>query len=187
MAMSTNTETAFTWRRNEVIFQAGEYGAVWRVTQGWVRLDRASGHGRQLVQVALPGDLIGPEALCGQPYQFEARAMADCVLARVAVDDAGSSYLLADALLQQQQRSATMSRLRTGTVMQRLSHMLDLLGLPWRHETQQPKARKQLPPLRELAEVVDAKQETICRALAQLLPAAGARSTLRDNWVASHP
>jgi Cyclic nucleotide-binding domain len=173
MAKNTNTDPVrLVCARHQVIFHAGEQGAVWRVAEGWVRLDRPAGSQRQLVQVALAGDLIGAEALCGQPYQFEARAMADCLLERVAPGEAEAPRVLGDALLQQQRRSTTMSQLRTGPVLQRLSHMLDLLGLPWRQETQQRGARKQLPPLRELAEVVDAKQETICRALAQLLPAA---------------
>ena len=46
------------------IFQAGQTGPVWRVIQGVVRLDRQGGPVRLPVQLALPGDLIGVEALC---------------------------------------------------------------------------------------------------------------------------
>ena len=42
------------------VFLAGESGPVWRVVEGIVRIDRQNGTLRQPVQLALPGDLIGP-------------------------------------------------------------------------------------------------------------------------------
>ena len=65
------------------VFLAGESGSVWRVVQGIVRLDRHSGPVCQPVQLALPGDLIGMEALCGQPYQLSASAFTPCRLEAV--------------------------------------------------------------------------------------------------------
>jgi hypothetical protein len=60
-------------------------------------------------------------------------------------------------------------------VLQRLTHLLGLMGLDWRpdHRALSGEAdaiRNALPTLREVAQVVDAKTETVCRALAQLLP-----------------
>lgn len=164
------------------IFQPGQTGGVWRVRQGVVRLDRPCGPIRLPVQLALPGDLIGVEALCGQPYQFSAEALTDCELELVDIGHPEDSQaltqrarLLGDALLQQQARSHDMATLRTGSVMQRLSHLMSLLGVPWQGAQsadgrQVDAIRESLPTLREVAEIIDAKTETVCRALAQLLP-----------------
>jgi DNA-binding transcriptional regulator YhcF (GntR family) len=48
-------------------------------------------------------------------------------------------------------------------VGQRTAHLLSLLGVSLNQRTQ-------LPPLRELAQAVDAKVETVCRALGTLMP-----------------
>ena len=161
---------------NQSIYLAGESGPVWRVVEGVVRLDRDSGPIRQPVQVALPGDLIGTEALCGQPYRLSASAFTRCRLEplRPGSDDAPEP-LLQQAVLQQLGRSQDMAQLRTGSVLQRLSHLLGLLGLDRVvHEAgrvdQADAVRRALPTLREVALLVDAKTETVCRALAQLLP-----------------
>ena len=164
------------------IFQAGQTGAVWRVRHGVVRLDRTSGPLSLPVQLALQGDLIGIEALCDQPYQLSAEAFTDCELEPVDLDCAGETdgaalrdALLRQVLLQQQLRSHDMVTLRTGSVMHRLAHLLCLLGLPWQGtltvtSSQADAIRRSLPTLREVAELVDAKAETVCRVLGQLLP-----------------
>lgn len=161
---------------NQSIFRAGESGAVWRVVEGVVRLDRDSGPIRQPVQLALPGDLIGTEALCGQPYQFSASAFTRCQLEPVLPGaDATPAPLLQQALLQHLDRSQDMAQLRTGSVLQRLSHLLSLLGLDVTNRSrpqvgEADAIRQALPALREVALLVDAKTETVCRGLAQLLP-----------------
>lgn len=158
---------------NQPIFLAGESGPVWRVVEGVVRLDRESGPVRQPVQLALPGDLIGAETLCGQPYQFSASAFTACHLVPVRpVSGATPQPLLQQALLQQLDRSLDMAQLRTGSVLQRLTHLLSLMGLERSPNAagQADAVRQALPTLREVALLVDAKSETVCRALAQLLP-----------------
>ena len=77
----------------EPVFHAGETGPLWRLQQGLVRLDRLHGSARQAVQLALPGDLIGIEALCGQSYQFSAVAFLPSRLQRVAVDGRGAAMV----------------------------------------------------------------------------------------------
>jgi CRP-like cAMP-binding protein len=164
---------------NQTVFQAGEAGPVWRVIEGVVRLDRDLGPEALPVQLALPGDLIGIERLFDQRYQFNAVAFTGCRLEAVSQPSAGSAgvreALMRQALLQQQERLQDMARLRTGSVMQRLAHLLRLLGLPWQSPEDVPTGqadaiRAALPALRDLAQVVDAKTETVCRTLAQLLP-----------------
>jgi CRP-like cAMP-binding protein len=158
----------------ESVFQAGETGQVWRVVEGLVRLDRDKGPDRQPVQIAVPGDLIGTEALCQQPYRFNATALTPCRLEVVNVADAEAhGALLKQALMQQQLRSQDMAALRTGTVLHRITHFLHLLGIEWAGLAQLPDAeviRASLPTLREMAQVVDAKRETVCRVLGQVLP-----------------
>lgn len=182
---------------NQTIFLAGESGPVWRVVEGVVRLDRGCGPIRQPVQLALPGDLIGTEALCGQPYQLSASAFTRCRLEPVRpAADTAPEPLLQQALLQHLGRSQDMAQLRTGSVLQRLTHLLGLMGLDRPvHDAalagQADAVRKALPTLREVALLVDAKTETVCRALAQLLPprsrkSGPARSTVRD-WPTSAP
>ena len=176
--MNTSTATFLDRHSTEPVFHAGDSGPLWRLTQGLVRLDRHQGGGQQAVQLALPGDLIGVEALCGRPYQFSAVAFTPCRLARVSVEGRSTvrEPLLQQALLQHQTRCLDMAALRTGTVPQRIAHLLRLLGFD-----RQPTAasdcddcarliRQSLPTLREVAHMVDAKTETVCRALAQLLP-----------------
>jgi hypothetical protein len=68
-----------------------------------------------------------------------------------------------------------MTLLRTGTVVQRQTHLLGLLGLDRSGQAAGQSdptdaVRQALPTLREVALVVDAKTETVCRALAELLP-----------------
>ncbi|MBS3910888.1 MAG: hypothetical protein KGZ70_03500 [Hydrogenophaga sp.] len=178
------------------VFLAGESGSVWRVVRGIVRLDRHSGPVCQPVQLALPGDLIGIEALCGQPYQLSASAFTPCRLEAVpSVADTAPQPLLQQALLQHMNRSQDMAQLRTGSVLQRLAHLLALMGLdvpPFgRPRIDDADAiRRALPALREVALLVDAKTETVCRGLAQLLPPRSRKSgpvrTVRD-WSAAAP
>lgn len=158
----------------ESVFHAGDTGPIWRVTAGLVRLDREGGPQRRPVQIAMPGDLIGIEALCDQHYCFSATALTACRLESVAVvDRSAREDLLGQALLQQQSRSQDMAALRTGSVLQRITHLIHLLGYEWAlpsHPRNAEAIRSALPTLREVAQVIDAKAETVCRVLGQLLP-----------------
>lgn len=176
------------------IFAAGDNGPVWRVQRGVVRLDRQGGEHPLPVWLALPGDLIGIEALCDLPYQFAATALTECALQPVDLGTpAQRAALLQEALLQQQRRGQDMATLRTGQVGERVARLLSLMDLPWlgldRSETQRADAvRAALPALRDMALVVDAKTETVCRALGQLLPRRSPRSAApqpRLRWPAA--
>lgn len=168
--------------QGHTLFQAGQQGGLWRVVSGVVRLDQSEDHGRVLVMLAQPGDVLGFETLCGQAFQLQASALTDVVLQpmRPPRTETERQQWLMEALLQQPQRSHDMARLRTGPVAERLDQLLRLLLGVERRESlsawvqSQPldadALRESLPPLRVLAEVVDAKHETVCRALALLLP-----------------
>jgi hypothetical protein len=173
------------------LFAAQEQGGLWRVVSGLVRLDQVGPSGAVLVMLAQAGDLLGFESLCGEPYQLSASAFNDVVLQPLTpVDAAQRQQWLIEAVLQQPQRSHDMARVRTGQVAARLGELLRLLGhapLPGFARSQPLDAdavRNSLPPLRVLAEVVDAKSETVCRALAQLLPPRSRKSGPR-TWSAA--
>lgn len=183
------SRSVLTCDRAEEVFRSGENGPVWRLVRGWVRVDQEVGPRRLLVQLAQPGDLLGTEVLCGAAsYRFSATAFTDCVLERVRPQSAEQQQaLLQQAVLQQLQLSARMAALRTGPVPQRLGHLLDVMGYVWRRSEQADAIRKALPPLREIADVVDAKTETVCRAMAQLMPSRGRSSQVSLETVAPRP
>lgn len=174
------------------VFAASESGPLWRVRVGVVRLERVHGSSRQIVRLALPGDLIGVEALCGEPYRFDATALTEASVEPVRLDDSVEhGELMRQALLQQQTRFEDMTSLRTGPVAQRLVHMLRLLGHAVQLRSRQALGswppdgvtRKSLPPLRDIAHVVDAQHETVCRSLAKLLP----QRQRREGFVEHEP
>lgn len=170
------------------VFVSGQTARLWRVVSGVLRLVQREHDAQHLMSLALPGDLLGIEALCQLPHQFSAEALTEVVLVPVQPETEGErQQLMVAALLQQQQRSHDMAQLRTGPVLPRVANLLKVLG----HTSalvglsQDPDTlRNGLPPLRELALVVDAKPETVCRALAQLLPPRSRKSGPRP-WVAA--
>lgn len=158
----------------QLIFEAGGRGGPWRVERGLVRLDRIGRDGPLLVVLAEPGDWLGLDALAGQPHRWRATSVTPVVL-RGPLQPASEGERagwLTEALLQQPERAHGMALLRTGTVRQRLVTLLRLLARPdvLGDGAGVAGLRGRLPPLRVLAELVDAKHETVCRVLATLLP-----------------
>lgn len=141
-----------------VLFYEKDTGPVWRLVKGCMRLDRSIGSRTQLVHLALPGDWLGLDVLCGGEYQLQAQALTDCIVERAYVD-AVNPQLWSKAWLQQQQRLVLMTQLRTGRIPKRLLYLLDLFNQSMNNT---PFA---LPTLREMAEVIDATTETVCRAM----------------------
>lgn len=178
-----------SWQMGEPVFHAGHAATLWRVQSGVLRLDQHVDGSAQLVMLALPGDLVGTEALCGEAYAHHAQALSDVVLVPVGAADATVlQRLMVETILQQPQRSHDMAHVRTGSVGSRLTALLAVLGhrvpsafTPARGELDGDAIRNSLPPLRVLADVVDAKPETVCRALAQLLPPRARKSGPR-RW-----
>lgn len=169
--------------RGSVVFVAGESGPLWRVTEGIVALQTSGGIDDRLVQVAIAGDLLGMEALCGRHYGLSARALTACKLERVEPGgDSDRLRLMQQALLQQHDRGIDMVGLRTGSVSDRLALMLQLLGHDWRELQSVPKPtietiRCELPSLGDRARTIDAQKETVCRVLGRLLPSQKQRRT----------
>ena len=178
LAASQALPTRFQLEAGHALYQGDQRHVLWRVMSGVLRLDQTHHDGRVLVTLARAGDLVGFETLCGGTCPFDVSALTDAELVPLTpVDAAQRQVWLIEALLQQPQRSHDMARLRTGPIASRLSELLCLLGhVPTPdvarhlHALNADAVRHSLPSLRDLAEVVDAKPETVCRALAQLLP-----------------
>ena len=156
--------------QGQVLYFAGAYGNLWRVCKGALRIDRSARDMDNLINIALAGDLLGVEALCAEPYVGTATAVVDCVVLPEPVpDEAARAALLASAFLQQQRHSFDMAMMRTGTMAQRLAHLLALLGQSVQDHTGNID-RKSLPILRDMARILDAAHETVCRELGRIAP-----------------
>jgi len=176
-------ETYQLIKRGQVLVNAGEYGPVWRITEGMFRLERVSHDGLSLVQLGLPGDLLGVEALCAEPYAYTITAIT---IGKAELVDASHELsrfgIVAKAYLQQQRRTHDMMKLRGGPANERLAHFLNLLA---RNEdgSERELDRRDLPILKEVAAIVDIATETVCRELNAFLPArVYQRPSKREAW-----
>lgn len=157
--------------RRKTLIHTGGYGRVWRVTSGVFRLDALTNGGLHFVQLALPGDLLGAETLCGQPYTHTAIALSIAEVECVSVmTQELRTQLICQAYTQQQRRTRDMMVLRCGHVRERVAHLLKLLSTSIDGQTQ-TLDRRDLPSLKELAVVLDNASETLCRELNAFLPA----------------
>lgn len=134
-------------------------GGVWRVTRGVLRVGASATADCQYL--AMPGDVVGLETHLGQQPTACSIAMTEVTLERVTTVDAPT--LAAEVLKQSRRQCDEMLRLRSGTILERLQHLLGLLAPNGNRAT--PVA---LPRLRDAAAVVDSTVETVCRTFAAL-------------------
>jgi hypothetical protein len=133
------------------------------------------------VHLALPGDLIGAEAVLAQPYAFSATAVVASQLKTVSLDtEVHRVLVLVAAFRQGQERAAGVMRLREGSVAQRLDHLLDLLQQATGEDIFAVRQR-QLPQLREIAGIINAAPESVCRNLTQRLGRRAAMSPVKTG------
>jgi CRP-like cAMP-binding protein len=175
-------------RRGQTLLAAGAVGPVWRVTQGVFKLERPSLEGQTLVQLAMPGDLIGVEALCAEPYAFSVVALVNAQAQPQNIGHELARYTtMAQGFLQQQRQTCEMHRLRTGHIAQRLAYLLVVLGKQADGRVLTV-PRKDMPTLKDMARVVDSTFETVCRELNQLLPERKRSRTLPSTaWAGGEP
>lgn len=170
----------------QVVFDVASQNGPWRVLRGLVLLDRPSRDGALPVMLAEPGDWLGIDALAGRPHGWRATCITPVVLVGPVTprDEGERARWSTEALLQQPERAHAMALLRTGPIRQRLLALLRLLAHPDVLGTGNDAAalRSRLPPLRVLAELVDAKHETVCRVLAELLPRCAAAARPARGW-----
>jgi len=142
---------------------------LWRVESGALRVDTAvSGDANCFVRMALPGDVLGVESLVGATDQIWIRALTATRLAPVTLFDEGQlKQILMDAVATGYQRCCELATLRAGTTDMRVKRLLLVLanrGLCSTDET----VTCALPSLSDMASIVNAAPETVCRALASL-------------------
>ena len=161
----------------ECLFEPGPSGAVWVVEQGALRVDRITPQGVTFVQLAWPGDLLGVESLCAQPYSFRVTALGPSSVRAVDVSREPERHrVLAQAYLQQQARAVEAAQLRSGPVATRVGHFLAAWSRATGAITQRVRD-VELPYLRDIAVIVDSAPESVCRALGRLvMPRAQGRS-----------
>lgn len=157
-------------QRGDVFLVADSTGPVWRVLRGAFRLDCETDSGTSLIHLALPGDWMGVEALCGLPYTYTATALVDSEVQAEAMVNLPRMEALAAVLRQQQRQMRDMAPLRSGTVVSRLAHLLALLARRCEGEAASL-CRKDMPRLKQTAEIIDTAVETVCREMNRLLPA----------------
>lgn len=166
---SSTQHWSLTLSAGQLLIAEGSQGPLWRIAQGWVALSQSGGDSSNtLVQLAGPGDVVGIAALSSAPYRETAVALTPVLTSPQLWPHESDRLMLMHAVMAQQQRQARdMTMLRTGPVQCRLRYLVTLLG-----DGCSPCRRKALPPLRDLAQIVDAAPATVCRELGRLLPEA---------------
>lgn len=159
----------------EYVAHAGESGPLCQVISGVLCLQEEQVRGRVIVQLAGAGDFVGVERLCDHAYRFSAKALTPSELLRCEPLLLGAEEVFSAHVLRQQQRALDMARLRTGAIGERLSHLLQILGI----DPKAVAARQLLPTLRELGAIVDAAPATVCRELNRFMPPLAAPPHLR--------
>lgn len=172
--------------RGQALLGHGQRAGLWRVTRGAFLIERPTRDGRDVVALALPGDLVGLEALLDEPCAYAVTALLDAAARPETVaGDAALARALGDAVRQQQRQALEMTELRSGAVLARLQHLLRLLGRPGVNRAEDP-GRRDLPMLRDIAQIVNSAPETVCRELKHLVPGEPrkARKPAPSRWAA---
>ncbi len=155
----------------QLLATAGESATLWRVKEAVLRLDQVAHDSSILVQLVFPGDLVGVEALCAEPYAYTITALTTCKLVEESVEyDFNRFAAVAQGFMQQQDRTRDMMRMRTGPVRERLAYFLKLLS----HNADSSSRkldRRDLPTHKEIAVILDVASETVCRELNAFMPA----------------
>jgi CRP-like cAMP-binding protein len=168
----------------QLLASAGESATLWRVKEGVLRLDQLTHDATILVQLAFPGDLVGVEALCAEPYANTISALTNCKLVAEPVEyDFNRFAAVAQGFMQQQDRTRDMMRMRTGPVRERLAYFLKLLSQNADGSTRKLD-RSDLPTHKEVAVILDVASETVCRELNAFMPAKVYKRGLRSTSVA---
>lgn len=188
--------------RGDWLFRTGQYATPCRVISGALTL-HPEGAPDDALLLALPGDLLGLDALLGQAQQGAARALVFTEVEPLAhLPELAWRGLLVRSLIAQQARGAVLNRLRSGTTPERVRFLLRLLSgrIPLDGQAAQAvdhpdtAAECDLPTQADIASITDSAPETVCRVLSAmrrggLLRGAGPRrvrltdALLRDEEV----
>lgn len=134
---------------------------IWRVSCGIVGVSNTTTDDEPVHYLAVPGDLVGAELLAGDATPPFAFAVTAVQLEAVACPGEKTRHeLLALAYAQSRRQGREFARLRTGSLTDRVRQILLLLGGASADEVD-----LELPSLRQLAGILDASPEAICRVL----------------------
>ncbi|MDO8772824.1 MAG: Crp/Fnr family transcriptional regulator [Burkholderiaceae bacterium] len=164
-SMDTNTRHLM---QREALSQA-DLQVLWRLESGVLRIDSAGSHaGSDFVRLALPGDVLGVESLVGVKDRLVVRAITPARLVLVVLLEEGERMqLLMNAVMQGHQRCREVVSLRTDSAPVRLKRLLHMLANGDPVDTGEPIACT-LPSLHDMATVINATPETVCRVLRSL-------------------
>ncbi len=151
------------------ILQGEDLQALWHLKSGALRVDILANDGNYVFdRLVLPGDVVGIENLVEIREHRRVRALTPSCLHQIHLSSEGQTRdLLIDAFTRIYQRTREFVTFRTGSTDARVRRLLIALcgpGLGDQPET----AECALPSLSDIAAIVDAAPESVCRALANL-------------------
>lgn len=147
---------------------------LWQLASGALRIDSSAtlDAPRAFVRLALPGDFLGVESLVGMTDPLWVRALTPARLVPVVVlDQSQLTQLLMDAVLKGHQRCREVVNLRTGSALERVKRLLLMLAGDGNKDSAGAACEATvcaLPNLNDMAAIVNAAPETVCRVLASL-------------------
>lgn len=142
---------------------------LWRLESGALRLDsRNDGGTSTFVRLILPCDLVGVEILAGVAPRIEVGALTESLLVPVVMPEGPSLIQMwMDAVAQAHQRARDMASMRTGPTEQRVRQLLHALSAR-RGKDCDATLDCTLPSLNDMATILNAAPETVCRVLRTL-------------------
>lgn len=151
------------FKARTVIHHAGDTGCVWRVLNGAVVLRDQDSPSPRFAGLALPGDLLGAEALYQGAYAFTARPLTPCELMPWPMAGVPVAHeAVAKSLIVAQQRTAELMALRSGSAQERVCRLILLLS------ASTPDHAVILPTLQDMSLMTDLAGESICREMTRL-------------------
>jgi CRP-like cAMP-binding protein len=161
------------YARGEQVFRAAATVTPCLIVSGALRIDRPGAEPDDL-QLALPGDLIGLEALHGWAPACHVRAVIDSVITPLRrMSDPEWRDVLLNALLRRQAQGTCLARLRAGNASERVRRLLLRLGGVG--DEGQPTATDRdapilcdLPSLSDMSAITACAPETVSRVMSSL-------------------
>ena len=151
---------------------------MWQVEQGMLLVQGAGAAGDAPWRLALPGDWLNLPGACGIEEGAQVTALLPSRLRTVPQAGLMSRESLLSQLVAQQQRwTLHLIALRSGPVERRIRHVLALTRQAMGGARKGASAA--LPILRDVATLVDAVPETVCRVLVRLQPRQNERRSAR--------
>ena len=146
------------------IYGIGADGLAWRVERGSVRLDTADTPGEAcFASLAIPGDIIGSEAMLFGAYAFAASALTHCEISPWPEGaPAASGTSLLQSLATAQRRAAALVALRGGQALDRVVGLIRLMAATMGDSAP---ANVVLPTRQDIADITALRLETVSRII----------------------